>query len=164
MPDQKPFVREASKVEQKPEITETQEIERVVSARREKPVETKKQVKEAPLASAHPVAPVPPKQTDQIASQIDRILEDGLSDFYKTLPDSIKPKFKKQGEEISKIVTVMVRQAKVKVRTIVDLIRKWLRMIPGVNQYFLDQEAKIKTDQIVMLARYEEERKHTGGK
>jgi hypothetical protein len=35
------------------------------------------------------------------------------------------------------------------------LIREWLLIIPGVNKYFLEQEAKIKTDKIQQL--YERE-------
>jgi hypothetical protein len=41
--------------------------------------------------------------------------------------------------------------AKFKVKAIVDLIKKWLAIIPGVNKFFLEQEAKIKTDQIIAL-------------
>jgi len=31
------------------------------------------------------------------------------------------------------------------------LIKKWLLLIPGVNKYFLEQEAKIKADEIVKM-------------
>ena len=43
----------------------------------------------------------------------------------------------------------MVRAYKVKVRDVVHLIREWLLVIPGVNAFFLEQEAKIKTDRIL---------------
>ena len=42
-------------------------------------------------------------------------------------------------------------KAKLKVKKVVNLIKKWLTMIPGVNKFFLEQEAKIKTDEIVKL-------------
>jgi len=35
---------------------------------------------------------------------------------------------------------------------IMELVLEWLRMIPKVNKYFLEQEAKIKTDRIVKYA------------
>ena len=34
---------------------------------------------------------------------------------------------------------------------IIDVIKKWLSIIPGINKFFLEQEAKIKTDKIMEL-------------
>jgi hypothetical protein len=54
----------------------------------------------------------------------------------------------------------MVRRAKVRAREALDLITRWLRIIPGVNAFYLAQEAKLKTDKIIALA--EEEKKKQG--
>ena len=35
---------------------------------------------------------------------------------------------------------------------VMELVYEWLRMIPKINKYFLEQEAKIKTDKIVKYA------------
>jgi hypothetical protein len=35
----------------------------------------------------------------------------------------------------------------------VEIIRNWLKLIPRVNKYFLEQESKIKTDRIITLQR-----------
>ena len=36
------------------------------------------------------------------------------------------------------------------VASMMELIYEWLRMLPRINKYFLEQEAKIKTDKLVM--------------
>ena len=46
----------------------------------------------------------------------------------------------------------MIETGKAVGRKILKLIRSWLKLIPGVNKFFLEQEAKIKTDKIVDLA------------
>ncbi|MCH8049516.1 hypothetical protein IH979_02285 [Patescibacteria group bacterium] len=65
------------------------------------------------------------------------------------LPEEKKPAFKARGEEIAATVKTMVDTGKVRVKKILDLIREWLSMIPGVNKFFLEQEAKIKTDKVM---------------
>jgi hypothetical protein len=45
----------------------------------------------------------------------------------------------------------MLDKGKVNVKKVRDLIIKWLRIIPGVNRYFLEQEAKIKSDRLLEL-------------
>jgi len=59
--------------------------------------------------------------------------------------------FKQKGEETAGKIRSMVETAKENARKIFDLIRDWLRVIPGVNRFFLEQEAKIKTDKILRL-------------
>jgi hypothetical protein len=40
----------------------------------------------------------------------------------------------------------------VQARKLLTLIRRWLVLIPGVNKFFLEKEAKIKVEKIVNLA------------
>jgi hypothetical protein len=42
-------------------------------------------------------------------------------------------------------------KAKFKARQVIDLLKKWLSLIPGINLYFLEQEVKIKTDKIMKM-------------
>ena len=44
-----------------------------------------------------------------------------------------------------------MKSTKVKVKKILKLILEWLRILPGINRFFLEQEAKIKTDRIIQL-------------
>ena len=55
------------------------------------------------------------------------------------------------GEETASKIAQLLEAAKVKTRKIFDLIVKWLRIIPGINRFFLEQEAKIKADKILRL-------------
>lgn len=82
---------------------------------------------------------------------IDRILADGLEDIFIALPPSAQKKFKEDGEETVRKINKLLEGAKVKVNKIVKLIRRWLSSLPGVNKFFLEQEAKLKADQIIKL-------------
>ena len=59
--------------------------------------------------------------------------------------------FKKAGEETVAQIDVLLSETKLRINKIIDLIKKWLKMIPGVNKFFLEQEAKIKTDKIIKI-------------
>lgn len=83
--------------------------------------------------------------------QIEQVLESGLDDFYLALPPVKQEEFKKAGEETSKKIGELMDQVKVKTKKIVELIKKWLSLLPGVNKFFLEQEAKLKTDKILKL-------------
>ncbi|MEK7189372.1 MAG: hypothetical protein AAB666_00115, partial [Patescibacteria group bacterium] len=89
--------------------------------------------------------------------EVENILSGGLEDVYKELPPDLKIKFKREGERVSGLIWQMVETAKIKVQKIVDLIRNWLKMIPHVNHFFLEQETKIKTDKIILFAKKHKE-------
>lgn len=96
------------------------------------------------------IADVQPTK-DDVAIEVEKILEDGIGSFYASLPDAAKPLFKQKGEEIALEIADMVRTLHVRVKRLVSLISDWLKTIPGVNKFFLEQEAKIKADRIVEL-------------
>lgn len=85
--------------------------------------------------------------------QIEKILASGVEDAYLKMPEDKKREFKKVGEETAQKINEILNKGKVKVWKIVELIRKWLSLIPGVNKFFLEQEAKIKTDKIMKIKR-----------
>ncbi len=119
---------------------------------------------EAPVTRIGEHAPTPtPAATVTVAAvkddatiQIEKIMEEGLGALYASLPDSAKPKFKQKGEEAATEIAVMVRTLKIQVARVLKLLRDWLLTIPNLNRFFLEQEAKIKTDRILELI---EERK-----
>ena len=103
----------------------------------------------APIRRA-PVQTVAPAK-DKILQKIEDILGEEMTDtFLKLSPDRQKL-FKEKGEEIAGLIKQMIESAKVNTKKIFDLIRKWLKLIPGINQFFLEQEAKIKTDKILNI-------------
>ena len=103
----------------------------------------------------------PPIEKDELVIEVEKILEDGVGAFYDSLPPDAKPIFRARGEAVAREIADMVRTLKIHVKRIVVLITDWLKSIPGVNKYFLEQEAKIKADRIVQLieARREEQSK-----
>jgi len=108
-----------------------------------------KEVHEAPSAAPSAAANVPIPAKDPVLKGIEEILAEDLTDIYLALPEEKKGAFRKKGEEVATQVTEMAHAGKVKIRKVLELIRDWLRMIPGVNAFFLEQEAKIKADQIL---------------
>jgi len=87
----------------------------------------------------------------QREKQIEKIMEHDLTDLYLKMPPDKQKEFKAVGEQTAKKINSLLDQAKVKVKEIIGLIRKWLQIIPGVNKFFLEQEAKIKADEIMRL-------------
>ena len=87
----------------------------------------------------------------QREKQIEDILAKGLEEAYLSMSLQKQSEFKKAGEQASREINNLLSQTKVKVKKIISLIRKWLSIIPGVNKFFIEQESKIKADEIVRL-------------
>jgi hypothetical protein len=83
--------------------------------------------------------------------QIENFLARGLEEIYLGLPLDKQAEFRKEGEETAKKINKLLEKTKINLGKIVNLIRKWLALIPSVNKFFLEQEAKIKADEIVKL-------------
>jgi len=104
----------------------------------------------ASIASQPIINPVQAGPVGQ-EKKVEEILANDLEKIYLKLPDDKKAEFKRVGEKIAKEINSLLSQAKVKIEKITSLIKKWLELIPGVNKFFLEQEAKIKTDKIIKL-------------
>jgi len=92
-----------------------------------------------------------PQVKDEITLQIEKVMEEGLGDAFKELTPIQKQEFKIKGEETAWEIRNLLRGAHLQVKKIVRLILAWLKMLPGINRFFLEQEAKIKTDKIIAL-------------
>ena len=86
---------------------------------------------------------------NHLREAIDDILEEGLADIYLNMSPSEQSRFKIKGEETTKNIVSLLSKTKVKIRKIVQAIIEWLKMISGVNRFFIKQTAKIKTDKIL---------------
>lgn len=150
----------------RPEVALTPETEELVSQRiderQEKPL-AEQQIE----PSATPVPPLPPPSTqgeatlalsqkDPDLTAIESILSDGLAELYRGMSSSAQDKFRVRGEQAASKIREIITRAKLRARKVATLIRGWLRMIPGVSHFFLEQETKIKTDRIM---EYSEKRK-----
>ena len=82
--------------------------------------------------------------------KIESILEEDLGELYNNLTPAEQKVFKVKGEQAAReIFKLVYHQTKIKVKKIITLIRDWLKAIPGINRFFLEQEAKIKADKII---------------
>lgn len=105
--------------------------------------------KPRPIPKPRPAVPAPAK--DAVMVKIEKIMEEGLNDSYQRLSPVAKQEFKLKGEQTASQIRELLKGTHVKVKKILRLILDWLRMLPGVNHFFLEQEAKIKTDKIIAL-------------
>ncbi len=85
--------------------------------------------------------------------RIEKILAKDLELIYKDLPESRRLEFKHEGELTARKIDKILNATKVNVSKILKLIVRWLKMIPGVNKFFLEQSAKIKVDDLLRVKR-----------
>lgn len=95
--------------------------------------------------------PTPQIQKTEQLIQIENILEQDLAEAFATMDQAAQMRFKQAGEKTAQKIEQLMRQVKVKVKSILNAIRSWLKIIPGVNKHFIEQETKIKGDKIMAL-------------
>jgi len=78
-------------------------------------------------------------------------LSDGLSETFLAMTPAKQKIFKEEGEVTAKKINVLLDATKINVGKIISLIKNWLKLITGINRFFLDQEAKIKADKIIKI-------------
>lgn len=131
--------------EKGPEAKGAAQPERAPVAAPEKVSETTPPV---PVAIPAPVAtPV----VDPVTASIETVLSDDLYEYFQAMTPEEQTKFKQKGEETVSRLSQLVSQTVIKAKEVLRLIAAWLRFIPHVNRYFLEQESKIKTDKILEL-------------
>ena len=95
---------------------------------------------------------------DPVVAQIESVMSEDLTDLFLALSPEKQAEFQQKGEETASAIKEMLMQAKVNVKKIFELLRDWMKLLPGVNKFFLEQEAKIKADKILVLAAEEQRR------
>lgn len=103
-----------------------------------------------------PVPPVPqqmPAVKSDEQKEVESILSANLTEIYQGMTPQEQQKFREKGEEASAEITGLVGQFKASARKVLHIITGWLASIPRVNKFFLEQEAKLKTDQIMKYQR-----------
>ena len=90
-------------------------------------------------------------QKDPLTVRIEDILSEDMTDVFLKMSSEKQIVFKEKGEEIASKIRQMIHATKVNAKKMFDMICEWLKLIPGVNRFFLEQEAKIKTDKILNL-------------
>lgn len=143
------------------EVTaERAESLRVESEARPVSVAAIKAVRQALPESAVEVTPIVVIK-DPVYLEVEQVLEDGLGSYYQGMNPKLQQLFKSRGETLAASLALMVTVTKVNVGKVVELIRRWLMLIPGVSRFFLEQEAKIRADRIAVIAQLSAERQRT---
>ncbi len=148
-------VQGAEKIEQMPapetpekEISKETEEEEGRVKREFRPIE---EIENEMEVAGSATAAVTPAAKSPELREIENILEEDLEEFYFELPPEKQKEFKQKGEETASKIEEMLRSVKVNAKKVVNLIKNWLKIIPGVNKFFLEQESKIKADKILKI-------------
>jgi hypothetical protein len=165
-PIRKPRIEQGLMPPESPAVESLEETETGVDA--EAPAQEVEIQEEAPepvrqevAAQAPEPAPVAAQvvpQKDRLSQEIESVLQEDLTDIYLKMPPGKQKQFAAKGEETAGKIKKLMTKAKINARKVFGLIRDWLKIIPGVNKFFLEQEAKIKTDKLLLVA--EEEKRH----
>ena len=122
--------------------------------------ESVKQTKSIPLKSNLPQ----PQKNNQVSNnqltktivfkKIEAILEDDLEELYFKMDETHRRIFKEEGEKTAHQIERVVGIGKSITFKIVEFIKQWLSLIPGMNKFFIIQEAKIKADKIIQTFKH----------
>ena len=102
----------------------------------------------APAPVARPVV----VEKSPLRENIEAALADEqLQRIYAGLPPATQGKFRDAGEALAVRLEQMLTTGKFELRVAHGGIKSWLSVIPRTNRFYLDQEAKVKTDSILAL-------------
>jgi hypothetical protein len=135
-------VKESAKekqVEKTPQPQETPQLET-------QPAET-----DLPQPQAAPAQTAPAKSKSVTFKQVENILQEDLEDIYFNMDEAHRRMFKQEGERAIAQIEKIIASGKSVAVKVLEVIKQWLSLIPGVNKFFIEQEAKIKTDKIIKL-------------
>ena len=92
-----------------------------------------------------------PQIRDEVTVKVEKIMEEGMADAFKELNPIERQEFKIKGEETALQIRELLKATHIKIKKIFRLLFEWLKMLPGINRFYLEQEAKIKADKIISL-------------
>ncbi len=84
--------------------------------------------------------------------ELEVVLAEDVFDFMKQAPAAQQIIIRQRGREVLDEIETMIKQTKINIRKIIKLILSWLKLLPITNKYFLEQAAKIKTEEILKIA------------
>ncbi len=98
--------------------------------------------------------PILPQLKDTITMHVEKIMQENLEGAYRALDAVHQQEFKIKGEETARAIRHLLTKTRVRIKKIFRLILEWLSILPGINRFYLEQEAKIKADKILALKYY----------
>ena len=127
-----------------------EQVSEDVSERKDSPKPVENLASPLPQSmTAKSALPQSVSQKSETLEKIEDIMEEDLESVYQELPEEAKKVFREKGEETAVEIESMLHRVKLKSKDVFKLLFGWMKVIPSVNKYFLKQEAKIKTDEIM---------------
>jgi hypothetical protein len=94
---------------------------------------------------------VPADNTQIVLQQVEEILSKNMDKAFLSMDVATQAKFKVKGEQTGQQITLLLQKGRAGLRKITNLILEWLRIIPQVNKHYIEQEAKIKAENIINM-------------
>ena len=107
-----------------------------------------------PVAISAITQPAPTVQrpmASPLRREIEKVMEDDLIPLYIELDANQRIEFRAAGEQTASQIEEIMKKAKNVVNEIVKALMSWLMLLPGVNKFFAEKEAKLKADRIMNL-------------
>lgn len=79
------------------------------------------------------------------------LADEQLQRIYAGLPPAVQGRFRDEGSKLAVWIETAITAGKLILKELHHRIVAWLRIIPRVNHWYLQQEAKVKTDAILAL-------------
>lgn len=86
-----------------------------------------------------------------VEGRLRQILSEDMAELLTALPADKKFEVQTEGLKTIAQIQKLLKQAHLQIRKIFQLIWQWLKRIPGLNRFFLEQEAKKKTEEILEI-------------
>jgi hypothetical protein len=91
---------------------------------------------------------------DDVTKHIETIMAEGLKEVFAELTPVQQQEFKIKGEETAREIRLLMESKKLNLKRVFRLVFTWLKYLPGINSFFLEQEAKIKADKIIAAQKH----------
>lgn len=134
-------------------ISETKAEKEPVFEKKESAKASKRKILVKATSTIVPDLDEPDAYQQKQIQAIEEVLSSGLDKTFLDMSPQERALFKSEGEKTALKISTLLSKARVNADKIVKLIKEWLKLIPRVNRYFLEQEAKIKTDKVLNITK-----------
>jgi hypothetical protein len=94
---------------------------------------------------------ISPEKEGAGLDRIEGVLQEGLEDTYKELPEAKKEEFRIKGEKVAREIFAHLGRPKPKPAKMAKMITSWLSVIPEFSGHYIEQSAKNKTDKLLRI-------------
>lgn len=91
------------------------------------------------------------RELEALTRELEIALGEGLEDQFLKMDFMSQKGFKEAGENLTEVLKDVILNQKIERPKIMDKIRLWLKMIPNVNNFFIEQETKNRADKIMAI-------------